>query len=285
MSDSPIFIVSQHRTGSTLLKNVLGAHQDVTMAFDEMNLYEYFRSNTLDKVLERESLNSKELSDSISKGEIYGTFWKDFSKSGISYDQLQQKLSQQEEIDPLFVIEIVLQLLKENNSTTRSGVKYPVHFRKLGLLLKKFTYSKVLFLTRHPAAIIASKLNDPATRKRKSISIVHRLLVHYFTVFYFSFEFVSSIRTYRKYKKKLMLVRYEDLVLHNESTIKKVCLFCDLGFKPSLMNAGGKESSHGAASNQGMHTESLKKYENVLGKFDLALISLITRRSFKMVRE
>ena len=284
MSGNPIFIISQHRTGSTLLKNVLDSHEKVAMAFDEMNLYEHFRSNTLDKLLDKTQASPQEVSELIKNGKVYGTFWKDFKKSGISYEELENELSKYAEIDGLSVVEVILRLLKKNSETKTSGVKYPVHFQKLGDLLKKFQDSKVLFLTRNPAAIIASKLNDPATKKRKGTSILHKFLVHYFTVFYFSIEYVFSIRVYKKYQKQVMIVKYEDLVLDKIATVKKICLFCDLDFDSSLVKAGGKESSHGVASNQGVHGESLYKYKSIMSKFDLRLISLITSRSFKATR-
>ena len=62
-----IFIIGQHRTGSTLLKNILNVHSQVIMAFDEMNLYEPFRKNTLDKFLKKSNLTTNELINLLKK--------------------------------------------------------------------------------------------------------------------------------------------------------------------------------------------------------------------------
>ena len=284
MSEDYLFIISQHRTGSTLLKNILDAHDEVSMAFDEMNLYEHFRSNTLDRILDKQQLTAKELTSLLKEQKVYGTFWKDFDKAGLGYQQMEEELAKENLGDALAVVGAVLRLLKKHNKTIKSGVKYPVHFSKLSNLISKFPESRIVFLTRHPAAIIASKLNDPATKKRKQVSLLHRFAVHYFTILYFSLEFAMSVRKYRQFKKKLHLVRYEDLVLRKEQTIKEICTYCDLDFKEELMNAGGKESSHGEASDQGVHARSLDRYKSVLNKFDLGLISLITGKGQKAIQ-
>lgn len=283
VSENYLFIIAQHRTGSTLLKNILDAHEEVSMAFDEMNLYEHFRPNTLDRLLNKRQLSSKELTSLIENKRIYGTFWKDFEKSGLDFEQLEDELSTVDLRDALDVVEVILTLLRRKNNTSKSGVKYPVHFNGLSKLLNKFPESRIIFLTRHPAAIIVSKLNDPSTKKRKEASVFHRFVVHYFTILYFSVEYAMSVRKYRQHRDRLLLVRYEDLVKKKEETIRLICEYCNLDFNKNLLTAKGKGSSHKVSSDQGIHSKSLDLYKNILSKFDLGLISLITRKGYKVI--
>jgi len=278
-----IFIIGQHRTGSTLLKNMLDAHSQIDMAFDEMNLFEPFRNNTLDKYLGKTKLTPAEFIEMLRKKKIYGTFWREFEKSGISNKELLNLLGRFELLDETKVLTAVLQLLKEKNNCKISGIKYPVHFRKVSYLLKDFPGSKIIFLTRNPKAIVASKINDPATKQRKGKSKLYGFLIHYFTLLYFCFEFNSSIKTYFQNKAHLYLVTYEDLVKNQQQTIQHICNFCGIEFEENMLKVSGKESSYNKNSSQALHNKSLQKYKEVLSPFDRKLIDFITLRNYKKI--
>jgi hypothetical protein len=281
----PIFIIGQHRTGSTLLKNILDANTNVSMAFDEMNLFEPFRDNTLDKFFKKENPTSDEIVDLIKKSKIYGTFWKEFEKSGIYLRQLEKRLEGHSKIRSCDVLSVILFLLKENSNVSFSGIKYPLHFKKLDYLLKYWTDAKIIFLTRNPKAIIASKLNDEATRERKKKSIFYQFFIHYFTLLYFSLEYVYSIRTFFKNKDRLKLITYEQLVRDQEDTVKNLCDWIGLNFEEEMLQVTGKSSSHIKTNQAKLHTKSIDKYKTVLNIFDSSIISILTGISFKKVKD
>jgi len=126
-------------------------------------------------------------------------------------------------------------LLKEKSNVKMAGVKYPVHIRKISNLLKYFPDAKIIFLTRNPKAIIASKINDPATKKRKEQSKIKAWFIHYFTLLYFCFEYNLSIKIFFRNKENLYLVTYEDLVLHKEKTVQQICEFLGIGFEKEML--------------------------------------------------
>lgn len=276
---SHIFIISQHRTGSTLLKNMLNAHSDVVMAFDEMNLYEYGRKNTLDKVVNSKIFTVEDLIEALRNKEVYGTFWKDFEKSGIKWEELNVALKK-EKFSVKHIIKVVLKLLATKHNSSYSGVKYPVHFSKIKKLKEWFPQSKIIFLTRNPKAIIASKLNDPATKKRKGKSLLHRVFVHYFTLLYFAFEYRKSAQCWRKHKNDCFKITYEELVQFQEKALKQICDFCEIEYEEGMISVSGKESSFEQKKLNKPVTDSLTKYKEVLSLFDQWLIDRITIRSY-----
>ena len=271
-----IFIVGQHRTGSTLLKNMLNAHSEVSMAFDEMNLFEPLRTNTLNMFLNK---GEEHIIDLIKSKKVYGTFWQEFEKSGISYESLQNQLASCSDVNARNVISAVLEQLRINNRTLFSGVKYPLHIGKAPILKKWFPESKILFLTRNPKAVIASKLNDPASKKRKKKSMVHRFAIHYFTLFYFAFEYRKSVKIYFSNQDNFHLVTYENLVTQKKAVLKSICDFCEIDFENEMLNANGKESSF----RQVRKPEFPKKYKIVLNRFDIALINMLTKKSHNKI--
>lgn len=278
-----IFIVSQHRTGSTLLRNILDAHSQISMAFDEMNLYEPMRKNTLDRVLSENS-DVESIISMIRSSRIYGTFWQDFSKSGIRIERLQEQLKKYEELTPRAVLEAVFLCIEEKAGTTHSGIKYPVHYSRLGLLSEWFPDSKLIMLFRNPKAMIASKLNDPATRARKKKSFMHRFVIHYFTLLFFSWEFVRSVSIYSRSRERIHKVTYEALVTDQRAIVQSICEYCDVEFESQMLSVSGKESSFDVEGRKNLSTASLSKYKQVLNRFDQWLIDLLTLRSYRKVR-
>ncbi len=281
MNHSNVFILAQHRTGSTLLKNILGAHSKVHFAFDEMNLFEPFRKNTLDRIISHNHVTPAQLGSLIKEKQIYGTFWKDFEESGIKIDELVHHLNQTGTVSLTSVIDAVIQLLKEKNKVNIVGIKYPVHLSRIDFLVCNYPDSTIFFLTRNPSAIIASKLNDPATKFRKSRSVLHRLLIHYFTIIYFALEFNKSQRIFHKFRSKVKLVVYEQLVLQKKDTVNGICERLNIEFENQMLSVSGKPSSLGLNADNTISDGSVKIFKSVLSKFDVFLIRVITWQSHK----
>ena len=275
----PIFIISQHRTGSTLLKNILNAHTSVVMAFDEMNIYEPYRKNTLDKLIPKYLKSPNDLMTAIDEKQIYGTFWKEFNKSKIDKLKFVKSLNESELFDEMEILRQVLINLRGSNINIIPGVKYPVHFSKINKLKAAFNDCRIIFLTRNPKAIIASKLNDPATLKRKNKSFIHSLFIHYFTILYFCLEYNQTIKLYLKYSVHSFQISYEELI-KSENSVERICEYLDIDFEKEMLNINGKKSSYerGEIAKPKFFLSSIDKYKEILSPFDSWLISILTKK-------
>lgn len=277
-----VFIVGQHRTGSTWLKNILDAHSSVVMAFDEMNLYEPFRKDTLSRLISRGDTSSHQIVDAIFSKRVYGTFWQDINKSGLTKHQLSCALGDRDRLTERDVLDAVLVILQSFENKSFVGAKYPVHVSKMARLLDWFPDSKVIFITRDPSSIIASKLNDSATIRRKKISVFHRFFIHYFTLIYFCFEFRISVKTYFSNKDKVFKLSYEELLVEPERAVRRLCDYVGLTFEREMLESDGKPSSHKLVSRR---ISNSGVYASALNRFDRILISLLTRSFFRRIRD
>lgn len=278
----PIFIISQHRTGSTLLKNILNAHSRVIMAFDEMNIYEPYRKNTLDKLISINLKSPNDLMIAINKKQIYGTFWKEFNKSKIDKLKFIKSLNEAELFDEMEILKQVLLNLRGSNINIIPGVKYPVHFSKINKLKAAFNDCRMIFLTRNPKAIIASKINDQATLKRKSKSFIHSFLIHYFTIFYFCLEYNLSIKQYYKYSAHGFQISYEELI-KSDNSVERICEYLGIDFELEMLNVNGKKSSYERTeiAKPKFFLSSVDKYKEILSPFDSWLINILTKKTSK----
>lgn len=278
-----LFILAQHRTGSTLLKNMLDAHPDVCMAFDEMNLFEPLRDNTLERLIDKGVNTPNALVGAIFSGQVHGTFWQKFQESKIERAALVNAFKNESILSADRVLRGILQLLREQGDVSHSGVKYPVHVSRAGWLHEHFPHSRVLFLFRNPMAVVASKINDEATRARKQKSFLHRFGIHYFTLFYFCMEFRKACKVYHANRRAVLKVCYEDLVSAPEETLRGICEYVGVNFHSAMLSATGKSSSYTGKAFSAPAVSSVDRYRERLSRFDLWLIRLLTGSPYKEI--
>jgi len=279
--NKPIFIIAMHRTGSTLLKNILNNNSKVSMATDEMHIaapfgkrfYEHYYSfkNLQDDIILKEFINF------IFKANIYGTFWKEYKELGINKEVIFNELKKTDRSLEA-VISVLLNEYRKLNNKPRVGVKYPLHFSKIELLYKWYPDAKIILLHRDIRAVCASKLNDEATRRRKKY---FGFIIHYITLFAFIIEYIWMGYFYKKNKHKLYKINYEDLILNPENELKKLCIFSEIPFEQDMLIADGKESSHSEKNSKGIDESRLKSWKKKLTPFDTKLIKFLTQSTTK----
>lgn len=286
--DKPIFIISLHRTGSTLLKNVLNLNSNVAMATDEMDW-----SDPWYKVFEdyfkafgglEDPENLKNLVNFIYSCKIKGTFWKEYRDLGISKEKIFKSIAESDR-SLQSIITVLLDEYRKKEKKKRVGVKYPVHYSRVKILFEWYPDAKIIFLVRDARAVCASKLNDEATKRRKSKLTVFSPFIHYLTLIFFIIDYIWSGMYYIKHlrKKPLYKVKYEDLVSDAENYVREICKFCEIPFERQMMTAHGKPSSHNGLIRHGFSKQRAERWKKRLSWFDKRLITVLTKRAMKVL--
>lgn len=286
--NKPIFIVGLHRTGSTLLKNMLNLNRNIAMATDEMDFSDPWHRTFSDDFKEFDDLNNdwnvKKLVDFIYTGNIHGTFWKEYGSLDISQKEIFERVIKTDR-SLKNIITILLDEYRLKEKKVRVGVKYPLHFSRINILCDWYPDCKIIFLTRDPRAICASKVNDEETRRRKKKLRLLSPFIHYVTLLFFILEYNWSARVYQKYKNhsNFYKIRYEDLIINPDNYIKEICDFCEVGFYKNMLNAFGKPSSFTGKIKKGVNVSRVFRWEKRLHKFDKCLITFLTKKSMKIL--
>ena len=282
----PVFIISLHRTGSTFLKNILNNNSKIAMTTDEMNLSNPWRTtfeNQFEALKEKsDKFFSKQIVDLIYNVDIHGTFWKNYRTLNISKKIIINRFEASDgSLKALISILLDEYRLLENKQ--RVGVKYPLHFSRIHLLTEWFSDAKILFLYRDIRAVCASKVNDEASVIRKKKLGFLSGLVHYGTLGFFVFEYIWFSSFFIKNKKVLNIypVCYENLLMEPEKEIRKICEFCEIPFEKKMLAATGKPSSYTSKITSGVDIKRLFAWKKRITKFDVYLITLLTKKSMK----
>lgn len=129
----------------------------------------------------------------------------------------------------------------ENKTADYFGEKTPAHIYYYNEILNTFKPAKVIITIRDPRATAYSEL---VKKNIKALGLAP------FSLMTFIARYNTTYYLVEKIKKKIgtnnvLVVRYEDIVLTPEKTIKSICEFMQIDFDESMLNIGVFNSSFG----------------------------------------
>lgn len=215
---NPFFIVGSGRCGTTLLRRILSANEDVYIppenwalgrsigSFKNHSWYDSWRTIT-------------EMTVAFHCYSTQGWFEKfpsNFVEEALQCEENKQSLSWL--INQLYRY----QAYENNVKCKRWGDKTPLNVNSMELILQVFPKAKFVHMLRDGVDVVNSYKNrdkngvlGPAQRWVSAI------------------QFVEKFK--KKYPKKIIEIKYEDLVQEKEIEAKKVCSFLDITFDKNLL--------------------------------------------------
>ncbi|MGD2099854.1 MAG: sulfotransferase [Desulfobacterales bacterium] len=214
-----IFLISQPRAGSTLLQRILAGNSKVhTIAESWIMLHPLY---------------------ALKKNGITAEFEFKYARQG-----LEDFLSQVPEDQELY-FQALRQMGKKlyNRVLEESGKrlfldKTPRYYLIIAELKNVFPEAKFIILLRHPLAVLSSILNtwfknDPLALQKSA---------NYIDIIKGPQYLIQGIQ---HLKEDAIVVRYEDLVVHTEFEIKKICNRLSISFESPMLNYGEKAKPKG----------------------------------------
>lgn len=270
---NPIFIIGQHRTGSTLIKNILDRSKDVKMAIGSPNILNPWRNDFIDYYNSYNLKNQpSKLSSLIEDNKIPGSFWRRIGENKEQVNNLLKGVNSfqgnsLEMLNLLFSNQLLL------SGKKRFGVKHPLHYSEINKLNEWYDDCKIIHLVRNPFSMCASKMNDNATKGRRSLFLFGPFL-HYITLLFFIYEFLLSAKINKRHNSdsNYLLVRFEDIIDKPDYTILKICKFLQIDFNDKMKNTVGKPSSFSNSKRTKIDTKVLSRWKKSLRSFDKRII-------------
>ena len=134
----------------------------------------------------------------------------------------------------------------------------------------EFTNARILHMVRDPRDRYASVLKRYATNRGQVGKAAGKWL---YSVWY-------GLRNLEKYPGKYMIVRYEDLTLHPEEMVRKICDFVGEDFLPGMLSMAGAPDHNQRGGNSSFQkfnpgeisTTPVGRYQKVLTQHDIAFL-------------
>ena len=231
---APFFIVGSGRSGTTLLRMMLCSHPRISIPPETWYMI---------PLLERFSMDSPLTAAEIESAASIITSHYRWPDLKIDAQEFRRELSQLKEPDLRAVAEIVHRWHMRAEGKARWGDKTPVYIQILPELARMFPGSRFIFLLRDGRDVAKSF---------QAAGWVSRWL-HENTR-----EWINALEHERRWKgselgQRILQVRYEDLVLETEATLRQVCQFIGEEFEQQMLAWQGHVDERIPARESGIH--------------------------------
>ncbi len=267
MTSSPIFVVGMPRSGTTLMSSAIAAHPRLTISPETHFLTKWvYRRGGRD----------------IVRPADFDRFWEAWSASerfghlGIDAGSTRGRIEAAGPITYRSIFDACMQAYAEAVGKVRWGEKTPDHFRYVDLLCDWYPDCRIIFMVRDPRAVAASTLKTPWGTRSIDV-IAHK------------WNRVARLIESHAGDRRYMVVRYRDLVVDPETTLRRVCDHIGEDYAPEMLEQRSQASERVARrsgwqkeqvlKSQGpINTSSLDKWRDQLTSQQVQIVEHLTRR-------
>ena len=276
--DSPIFILGAHKSGTSLLRSLFDGHPDLyvipfeTHVFKQLNYpiqNPYFTNrpksiavekgnfiNHLNHINQSEDAYADSINTNRFKGETFA-------------DNLDVSGTNKEIINSYFESIYRADSRMDNSSIQRIVEKSVTHHEHALELSLMYPNAKFIHVVRNPYA------NWVALRKYRSISkggpLLYRIANSLENNYYFLERNKRTIDNY-------YVLKYEDLLLDVESTMKSLCSFSDVNYHDTLINptANGEKWLGNSTTNKKfneVNSDNIERWKATVKPIDIYYVN------------
>jgi hypothetical protein len=249
-----------------MLKTMLSVSPDLDFA-DEMFvrapwwLHKDLESSIRDQVgeLGREGALDA-LVDFLYSGKPYGWFWT-CPDEQMDRIRLMEQLSSK----PLTMENIFDAIITEHarrNGKNGWGAKFPMHYAYTNTLLEWYPDCRLIHTTRNPKAVYASQSVKYLTPEMSTVS---REYLRFKQFVHINIQTAWTARLHRQLRglDNYRLVRYEDVVLDPETSVRQLCDFLEVDFLTDMLSPTQYGSSFtDIGGRKGIDASALDRWRN-----------------------
>ncbi|MGI9556738.1 MAG: sulfotransferase [Solirubrobacterales bacterium] len=206
------FVVGVTRSGTTLLRMMLDAHPELTIPPETHFIPDVIKASA------NEGVTAERLIDSI----VSNRRWGDFN---LDAEELAGRIHALKPLDPSSAIRAFFELYAEREGKPRWGDKTPIYVNRMLLIERALPEARFVHLIRdgRDAALSRAKraLKEPAPMTKVAQRWKGRII---------------RAREQGPRLNHYLELRYEDLVLDTETTLRRLCEFIELPFDEAMLH-------------------------------------------------
>jgi len=240
----------------------------------------------------QEDENIPKLIDLMYSKQLFGMLWESFD--------LDRKIIEEQIIASDRSIKSIFQILLLEHCKSRNkkicGSKFPVHFSYMNKLLEWFPECKIIHAIRDVRGIYSSQANKYILKpdklnstdrlnKYQTGSRVGDNLLRFKMLVFISLQFSWATRIHKKAKNlhNYKLLRYEDIILQPEISLKNLCDFLKIDLKEEMFYPRVINSSYVKAheTEKGFNKELVYRWKDYVSPFTANLLGMINRKAMR----
>jgi hypothetical protein len=262
---APLFIIGGSRTGSEMLKTMLSASSELDFVDELFLLCPLWLHRDLNSNIARHvgDLSGNGAVDRVVEllysGIPYGWF---FSVGIHELDrEMLRELLSRNTLGLQTIFEALMVVHSQARKKKGIGAKFPLHYSYSERLLEWFPNCRLIHTTRNPKGTYASQA---AKYIRGETSPLARNSMRFkqFVHINIQISWTARIHGRLKHLPNYCLVRYEDVVLHPEQELRRICEFIGTDFVPGMLSPHQYGSSFdNIGAGKGIDSSSLDRWK------------------------
>ena len=214
--DDPVFLVGCPRSGTTLLQRILNAHSAVAIAPETHFIRRFWLPRATDGHLADTDAMQRLIDDVIAMPE--------FTEMGLDTAAFRASTTSGERAHRAIFGQL-LTMFADRRGACVVGEKTPNHLIYMRTLESWFPGARFIHIVRDPRAVVCSWRDVPwSTGRPVGDAMVWR-------------RYLATARRRPPLRQgALTTIRYEELILDTEATVRTVCRFLGLEFEPQMLS-------------------------------------------------
>jgi hypothetical protein len=285
LTDAPIFVVGPSRSGTTLVRSILNGHPALSIA-PETHYFDDLRPRLGERALRPLDDGDRASVEKYFRALENRFYGQDGGPGEVPTDAgelRRQALALGGTADSYF--EAFCRVRMNALGKSRWGEKTPRHVFRIAELLGVWPQAKVVCLVRDPRAVVASyrdwkRAKSPAgasadrVRATKSYHPVLSALLIKGAV-------EASRQAQRRFgEDHVLLLRYEDLVLEPEASVRALADWIGVDYAPSMLEVSDKYGSYGDVGG-GISQAPLERWRKKLSPTEISVIQTCCRSTME----
>jgi hypothetical protein len=222
--DAAIFVGGMPRSGTSLMRDILGSHPDVAMFVSELPLWRELAAAHAGRSLARPADRDALIRDLVTHPRMQQ------AQMTLDVDEFAGALAREPAVSLGTVFAHALRQYARREGKPRWGVKDPRNEFHADQILAEFPAARVVHMLRDPRDVLASQRAMWGPRAQHIVSTTH--------------DWRRSATLARRHQAvhrgAYAVVRYEDLVLDPARVVRDLCQTLDLDYRPAMLDLAGK---------------------------------------------
>jgi len=269
MSQSPIFIGGMQRSGTSLMRSMIGSHPAVAIFQWDLPIW-----TKIYPVFQHVSTGGKQLCDAVLDAFFASNKVKNCDMQ-LDRDRVRIRALSVKPVDFANIAEAFLSEYAELVGRPRWGLKTPQNEFYAEQIFSAYEDARMIQLVRDPRDCSLSVQNYDEKWAQNYDAVEHAQ------------TWRQSVKLGLKYQNQFagryLVIKYEDLVRDPENSVRRACETLDLEFQPEMLSMNGHLGWRGNSSSFNQHepkekkisTESIGRYQQQSSDFDLRLYQTI----------
>ena len=229
LPDDPIFVGGLPRSGTSLMRDIIGSHPDVTMYPTELPLWRIIAVQFAREDLSRRETRARLVGALVNHPRM--------SQAGIVLDPgaILSALDGEPVVTVGVVFSHLMRQYARQQNRPRWGVKDPLNEFHADCIFAELPRASIVHMIRDPRDVVTSQRGRWGAAAQHVVSTTD------------AWRCSAALARQRGRARGYVTVRYEDLVADPPAIVQRVCEGVGLDYRPAMLERSGRSRSWSAA--------------------------------------